>query len=497
VIDRRVIGVLVAVCGLLLATSMGSAAPRSASALSCAKPGRGIAHHRGGRKVSASPVYPCVSDTGDTALEPTLGVTAKGVVLYQAARPTGVFKDFPDVLASRNGGRSWKDVSPTMAGMRAHPISFDPFLYVDRTTSRVFTADAEYACNGLSFSDDGGQTWTTSEVACGGGFDHQSIFTGKPVTSTTTGYPNVVYDCIVNAGGGMFSFATVCHKSLDGGMTFMPTGQPAFLTDTSKPDGNYGVSGFCDGLAGRGTTGPSGTVYLAKGFCGQPTVAISHDEGATWTRVQIASNGMSRTRDGRPDHEVNVAVDRSGNVFAVWSALNRRPYLAVSRDGGRQWSAPMMIGPPRLTQSDRPDIDALGTGKILIGYIGSQNAPAGPPFPEDPDRCVPGGPCPDPAAYRNVTWNGYMAVSSNALARNPVFETVTINDPLDPVHRGTCGPGGCFSNGDGVSTVAIAPSGVAWGAFIDRCPARCSNGEEADAPKALAVRLAGISLARN
>ena len=254
------------------------------------------------------------------------------------------------------------------------------------------------------------------------------------------------------------------------------------------------MPGFCDGLAGRGTTGPDGTVYLAKGFCGQPTIAISHDEGATWTRVQIAKNGMSRTRDGRPDHEVNVAVDRAGNVYAVWSALNRRPYLAISRDGGMHWSAPMMIGLPGLTQSDRPDIDALGTGRILIGYIGSQNAPSGPPFPEDPNPCVPGAPCPDPAQYAKVTWNGYMTVSTNALARSPVFQTVTINDPRDPVHRGTCGPGGCFSNGDGVTTVTIAPSGTAWGAFIDRCPARCPTGEESPAPKALAVRLMGVSL---
>jgi hypothetical protein len=89
-----------------------------------------------------------------------------------------------------------------------------------------------------------------------------------------------------------------------------------------------------------------------------------------------------------------------------------------------------------------------------------------------------------------------MTVSTNANAARPIFHTVTINDPVDPLHRGTCGPGGCFSNGDGVSTVTIAANGEPWGAFIDRCPAGCRDGREPPSPRALAVRLIGVSLAR-
>ena len=43
-----------------------------------------------------------------------------------------------------------------------HPTSFDPYVYSDPTTGRVFALDMgpHVACNKVSWSDDDGRTWT-------------------------------------------------------------------------------------------------------------------------------------------------------------------------------------------------------------------------------------------------------------------------------------------------------------------------------------------------
>lgn len=452
---------------------------------------------RGAARGSEPRPYPCVADTGAPALEPTFGVTEEGSVLYQAAGESPVpFTSAPRVLRSDDAGRSWVDVSPRLGGERLHRASFDPYMYVDPRTSRAFTVDALVGCALVSSSDDGGESWRSTATLCGQGLDHQSVFAGPPVTSATVGYPNVVYWCAVHGGGGQFSTATSCSKSLDGGHTFVPTGTPAYTADPRKADGNFGVSGWCDGLAGRGVVGPSGTIYVPKGWCGEPTLAISDDEGATWRHVEVASGiGMARTRDDRPEHEAGVAVDAAGNLYFVWSGRDRLPYLAVSRDGGSTWSSPMMVGPPDLVEADRPQVAVGDPGRIVIGYMGSADSP-GPPFPGE-GSCGPSEgattfllDCPEPEEYEDVTWNGYLTVTTDALDDRPVLLTATVNDPAEPLHRGACGPGGCGTLGDGIATVGTGFGGTPLGAFVDLCHGGCDSGEGAE-PRGLFARLEG------
>lgn len=503
---RSLAATVVVAAGLAASPATGlvdAAAPHPGpgpSGLSCDPQRRAVVHLDGGEPYrGAVPMerpYACVGDTGHRALEPTFGVTADGSILYQAAGESDVpFTDAPVVIRSRDGGVTWDDVSPGGDGAPGHAVTVDPYVYVDPATSRAFTVDALVGCALVSASDDGGDSWRTAVTLCGQGVDHQSVFAGPPAVSPTVGYPNVVYWCAVHGGGGQYSTATSCSKSLDGGLTFVPTGSPAFTADPTKDDGNFGVAGWCDGLAGRGVVGPAGTVYVAKGWCGDPAVAVSDDEGATWRRVVVdTTTGMARTRDDRPDHEASVAVDADGNVYVVWAGRDRLPYLAVSTDGGATWSAPKMVGPPGLREADRPQVAVASPGRIVIGYMGSETSP-GPPFPGEASCSGVEGAatvllgCPEPAGYEGVTWNGYVTVTASALADRPVLLTTTVNDPSDPLHRGSCGPGGCGTLGDGIATVGVGPGGQALGAFVDLCPAACAGGE--GEPRGLFVRLAG------
>ena len=410
--------------------------------------------------------------TGFGAGEPTLGVTKGGSLFYQA------FSGPPIVLRSKDEGKTWKDVSPMLENRKRHPQTLDPYLWVDYDTGRVFTYDFIFGCSELSWSDDDGKTWTTSVLNCGLQ-DHQNLFTGPPVISPTVGYPNVVYSCSNQAGATIYAVAAQCLKSLDGGISWIPTGEPAFVTDMQE-ENDLGVPGFCHGAIGHGYAAPDGTVYIPKGFCGQPWVAISHDEGATWERVQVADNGMPQTQIGVYEHEASVAADAKGNVYYFWMSNDRLPYLAVSKDQGKTWSKPIPAGPPGLKEAALPHLTVGGTGKVAVVYYGSTNSPS-KPFPQNDDCKDKMAECfsklfflnpPDPKSYEKTTWNGYMTVTANALDKNPTFHTATINDPSDPFVRGTCGPIRCKSVYDFIDVV-IDKQGRPWAAYVDICITTC------------------------
>ncbi len=399
--------------------------------------------------------------TGTQAGEPTLGVDAGGNVFYQAMNleyPASRY--VPYVVRSRDDGQTWEDVSPKIPGglAKIHANTLDPMLYVDDRTGRVFTADLSTGnCSLVSFSDDRGASWTSS-TACGP-TDHQHVFAGPPRTSEPVGYPNVVYYCAIDGGAlAAYGTMTTCLKSVDGGIGWVRTGTPPYQDDPEMPGGSLGIPGHCTGATSHGVVDDEGVIYLPRGYCGQPYLAISDDEGLTWTRVQVASNGMAYDPiDQMEETRAGVAVDEDGILYYTWTGRNRLPYLATSRNGGTSWSAPMMIGPPGLTEATLPVIDVSEPGHVAIAYIGSENAPGGD------------SPSGEGTAYQNATWNGYITTTVDALADDPIFFSASVNDRADPLVRGDCGIFRCAQVLDFID-VAIGPDGSAWTSMVDGCP---------------------------
>jgi len=410
-----------------------------------------------------------IFDTGVNGLEPSIGLTSDGTIFTDGG--ASVLR--PWIVRSTDRGKTWADVSPTVFGVRTQPGTLDPILYADKRTSRVFSVQQTPPpgnCVDIAFTDDGGHTWTTNPLGECGTADHETLFAGPPVSSPTLGYPNVVYYCAIGGGDSEpTSTSTSCDKSLDGSLTFAPTGSPAFA-DPGSGTGFLGVPGLCDGASGHGVVGADGTVYLPKGWCGEPWIAISHDEGFTWTRKQVANNGMPIFADGDPDHEARAAVDAQGNVYYLWVAHDRLAYLSVSRDEGKSWSQPLMVAPPGVNETSLPAIDVGASGKIAMVFLGTKNSP-GP----RPDGTFPGeGDCPpatdacngDPPQYANTIWNGYLTVTDEALAPSPLFVSVPVNDSADPLIRGACGPIRCQAEFDFIDVI-VGPDGTPWGGFVD------------------------------
>jgi hypothetical protein len=421
-----------------------------ASGLDAAGGGRpSLAHHAGGKVVRNAKHLPkpVLYDTKHGAGEPTVGFTADGSMFYAAADIDA--KPAPnqiDILRSKDGGRTWEEANPMVGPQKTHPVTLDPYLYIDESegADRVFTIDLTVACSDLSYSDDGGDTWTTNPMACGVPInDHQTLFSGPPATSLTVGYPNIVYYCFNDVA------SSSCTKSLDGGITFGPAGTPPY-------EGTDG-GGVCGGLNGHGHVGPDGTVFLPREYCGKPMLAISHDEGVTWSQVDVSGGKM-----GHPDGaDPSVSTDSAGNIYYVWIAENRLPYLVISKDAGETWSKPLMVGAPGLKEANLPTIDVGAKGKVAIAYMGSTNSQ--------------GKPWNDPAKLAKTTWNGYITMSANVLKRNPLFYSGSVNNPRDPIQRGRCGPGRCGRVFDFID-VNISPDGQPFAAYVDACTDECAKG---------------------
>jgi hypothetical protein len=378
----------------------------------------------------------------------------------------------PVVLRSTDQGQTFRDMSPSLGGVPSHPLTEDPYLYVDKRANRVFSTDIDtvVACQPLSMSDDGGATWRETRTACGLA-DHANIFAGPPPPGgeQPSGYPNIVYYCAIDGGAlAEVSKATSCVKSTDGGVTSVRTGEPAFVADPAIAAQNPTQ---CDGGTGPGFVDAAGTVYLPRGWCGQPYLAISRDEGQSWERVQVSDLGMGTQNDDATanltayNHEAGVRVDARGTLYYVWVAHDRLPYLTTSRDGGKTWSRPNMFGPPGVRQAWNPTIDITPNGRIAMSYMASTNAPAAP-FPDGPEDLGP---------YKGSTWNGYITISDDPSSPDPTFYTASVNAPSHPFLKarqgGTTIPCGQVRCGQELDFIDLKTTrdGTPWAIFIDAC----------------------------
>jgi hypothetical protein len=410
---------------------------------------------------------------GRQAAEPTIVINANNTAFYAASAFDFPTPGFPQRLArtvvmrSRDKGVTWQPVAGfalSAESLAEPPFTLDPMMHIDpdagavdpvtgRRRGRVFSVDLNAACGAQTvFSDDEGDTWSYSPVfGCGQPVnDHHTIATARPQPPgapglTTLGYPNLLYFCFNRVADSS------CNRSSDGGLTSVPTA-PAFLGS----DPNAGA--VCGGLTGHLAADSEGRIFLPKGHCGLPWVASSDDGGTSWTRVRIAGHTPM------DDHEVSLAVDTADNIYAVWQdGTFRLPFLSVSRDHGQTWSTPIVFAPPGVHEVNFPTITAGDPGRIAVLFPGSESAEW-----DDPAR----------------PWNMYVVVSVNALDTDPIFTWTTANDPRDPVHRGSCGPGRCDAE-DGGSMfdfldIQVSPAdGMFWGTASDTCVGECITNPQA------------------
>jgi hypothetical protein len=408
---------------------------------------------------------------GRNAAEPTLGVDRKGAIFMVAsafdALPAGLPKNEPKTLVMRStdGGRSFQVDQPNLAGINTQNVSTDPYMYVEPTTGRVFDLDLQ-GLNGahLSYSADGGQTWNESLLATAGANDHQTLVAGPApegtlLPLTDPSFPRVLYYCTNAVAFGS------CARSFDGGRVFTQANQTGYQAVNAEYLLNFDFDhneGICGSLHGHAVTDRSGRLFIPRGYCGIPMLAISSDAATTFHDVKVADILMA-------GQQASVAADAKGNLYYVfYSAKHALPYLTVSRDHGEHWSKPLMIAPPGVHETNFPTIDVGDPGRIAITFPGTTSS----------------------AGKRDKTrpWNSYMVVSTDVLSANPTFLSTIANPKDDPIARGDCSDrcGRMYDFLDVVS--APADQGRIFATAVDTCTdllscrtqRRSGNNDESD-----------------
>jgi hypothetical protein len=401
-------------------------------------------HHAGGRSLGEGAYQPCLVDTGQPSGEPGLAIAPDGTLIRSVAlNPTGI-------LVSADQGRTW-----LRRALPAGTRDGIPDGYIDPVTGRYF-----YSALGNSpvyASDDKGQSWQAGQFDSAVRYDWNKVFSGRPVKAREGGYPTNIYYCNMTQPGG-FLTGTRCFRSTDGGRTFVTSGADPYrrgdCTDYTQPQGS--------GVA-RGVVDPrDGTIYLSTSFCGAIEVAVSRDEGTTWTRrrVQaqsgsggtalIAALGSAAWRNQLLHRRKNIVpiemaanqssdaigIDGRGRLYLIWLDDQFQLVIATSPDQAQTWAAPQRIGLPGLAQTALPSLAVAADGKLGVAYYGTADG---------------------------QVWTGYMGIGTLSADGKSAFETAAITRANAPLMPEPC----CWASGANEYTAARwAPDGSLWGAFL-------------------------------
>jgi BNR/Asp-box repeat len=419
-----------------------------------------VAHHAGGEPAEAAKLpLACATETGYATSESTLAITKSGAILYSPAHTEN------SLARSLDGGASWSLTYPKRMQYTSIWNTVDPFITVDRRTGRAFwvraTGDLRttpilvdesplpyQAPTAIAYahgfqvysSSDDGLNWTTADYQHENLGDWEKVFVGPPSSAPgalqPVDYPGVVYVC-GNAPFEVSGPGRDCYRSLDGGATFNLAGY-VFPSDTSPADA-------CAALAGNvGVVGNDGTVYEPQTCRNGAYLAVSHDEGTSYSWLTVAGAPGTAALGGG----YQLAIDHADNLYAMWLAEDQIN-VAISRDHGQTWSAPLSVTAPGLHNIALPALAAGPEGHLAITYYGTTDA-----------------------SSKSLT--AYITETKDALASKPLFYSGAINDPAHPIFTdygfdGT--PRADFVGG------SYDPSGTFWAGVVKQLGPPGSDGD--------------------
>jgi hypothetical protein len=370
--------------------------------------------------------YAAPPGVAEDAGEPSIGVNRKTEKVFGGIPNGGTINYYggfmPYMLSVTFDDRTtpaastWKQVPLVLT--TAPRVYGDPILFTDRDTGRTFVSQ-ELGLSPLGstmeFTDNDNSPFTASTGSgAPSGIDHQTVAGGPYHAPVPPGvnplYPNSVWYCsqsIVDA---------VCSISLDGGITFGPAVPMYTIAD-------------CAGIHGHIKIGRDGTAYVPNRGCGgnavdhddenaRQTVAVSEDNGVTWTLRPVTTSTTMGNRDP------SIAVADDGTLYFAYQARDGHSRVTVSHDKGLTWGNDTDIGAPLNVQNSLFHAAVAGDGqRATIAFFGTETA--GPNF-DVPD--FPG------------TWYLYIATTLDGGA-HWVTQNAT---PGDPVQRGgICNDGAC------------------------------------------------------
>ena len=383
-----------------------------------------VAHRAGGVAVTlrAGDRLPlaCATSTGYPTSETTLAVTPAGTLIFSPAQTEN------SMARSTDDGATWSLTTPAMEQPTGFWNTVDPDVIVDPRTGRVFWSHATgpvrdetalpqvnplpqgagfYLAAAQGFqvygSGDDGQTWTTADYSTAPTGDWEKLAVGPPPPASTgaaqpTGYPDVVYLC-ANSPLEVSGPGRLCYRSLDGGRTFQVAGYMS--PSAGEPQDICPPLNFDPSVVDS-----TGTTYTPVTCQNGDYVAISHDEGATYTWTPVPGAPTGGVNSGP---FLQLAVDAADNLYGL-ERTGGLIYLIVSRDHAQTWSKPMMVAAPGLANVSLPSLSAGVAGNVAVTYYAGTK----------------------PSAQMLTA---YLTQTRDALDPHPLFYSGAINDPARPI----------------------------------------------------------------
>ena len=383
--------------------------------------------------------------------EPSIGVNWKtGNVMFAGGGTLKTFRinNFNDQVTPPTA--SWTNVSGNQHIATTPRVAADPILFTDSRTGRTFAGQLEGLTpfETMEYTDDDGNLFIPSQGSgVASGIDHETLGGGPlapPLTRDPNlprpAYPNGVYYCAQGLGPAN------CALSLDGGETFGPA-VPTWITE-------------CGGLHGHIKVSPKdGTAYLPNRGCdGRQGMAVSTDNGVTWTIRTIPNSGPSES-----DPSIGIATD--GTVYFGFINGDGHPEIAVTHDKGVTWDT---------WSSDRGDAAFIDVGTPF----GIQNGAFAEVVAGDPERAAF-------AFHGSTTAGTFQDASFNGVWNLYVAHTydggrtwTTVKATTDPTQRGCIWLGGgtntCRNLLDFMDATIDAQGRVIVG-YADGCTGACDT----------------------
>jgi hypothetical protein len=396
--------------GLLACVACALALPQGAGAVGFSPPQFVDRELAGGEPLTiADPVHHTLVYTSH---EGTTHLYRPGIF---APLPLGVsYRNQVNVWTSGDDGASWQRTG--VAGFSEDPTKSNGFSDPDLTMDeggRIYNTGINLVSDSIFSSIDGGKTYDKGNPDCHNG-DRPWLAGGKKdevflATNTLEG-----------------ALSHQIFQSTDGGNNCSSTGIPDAQTNSD----------------GSGYTG-DGKLYYSKDRLIEPIVytdtkgAVSGIGVGTWHRgdAQFAAHKIADTTEF--GHWPAIALDKADNVYAVWDdnptdktqqdscggdkPLSNNIKLAISRDFGQTWSAPITVANNPSGRVFWPWVAAGDAGKISVVWYQSDKV-------NDLD-------CED----SNITIGEAQIL--NALAPTPKIDT-TVPVGKRPIHVGSVCQGG-------------------------------------------------------
>ena len=248
------------------------------------------------------------------------------------------------------------DVSRDQLSQNETPIAINP-----ANPGNMITGANDWNYNdgcAVNATFDGGTTWTPTLP--NGFLPGITSFTNDPDAAGTGSYdaggdPTIAfspdgkiayYVCQAFDFTSPYDIALLLNRSYDGGRTWQSSG----LSQISTFNGNgttTGSNGKFPDHENIWVDPTNGNIYVTwaefSGNTHSPVyVAVSHDQGVTWTLNKITTGNVRNNQDQR------VVTDASGTAYLVFDngvqgGKGTVLYAAKSTNGGTSWSAPVQF----------------------------------------------------------------------------------------------------------------------------------------------------------